>query len=100
MTGVQTCALPIFPPLDPLIEARRREAQEQGLDEVTEVEYPEMGLKLKQGCGRLIRKSDDRGAIAILEPVLGMPWEQVALAALPPGARVVKEPNHLTAIFK
>lgn len=89
-----------FPPLDPLIEARRREAQEQGHDEVTEVDYPEMGLKLKQGCGRLIRKSDDRGVIAILEPVLGMPWEQVALAALPQVARVVKEPNHLTAIFK
>lgn len=25
------------------------------------VDYPEMGLKLKQGCGRLIRTKDDRG---------------------------------------
>jgi len=63
-----------FPPRDPLIEARRREAKEQGLDTLTAVDYPEMGLRLKQGCGRLIRKRDDRGAIAILEPVLGMPW--------------------------
>jgi hypothetical protein len=28
-------------------------------------------------CGRLIRKGDDRSAIAILEPVLGMPREHV-----------------------
>ena len=89
-----------FPPLDPLIEARRREAQVQGLNEVIEVDYPEMGLKLKQGCGRLIRKSDDRGAIAILGPVLGMPWQQVALEALPPGARIVNEPGLLNDIFK
>jgi len=79
-----------FPPQDPLIEARRREVQEQGLDPVTVVDYPEMGLRLKQGCGRLIRTREDRGAIAILEPVLGMPWEQTALGALPAGAKVVR----------
>lgn len=78
-----------FPPVEPLIEARRLEVQEQGLDPIKYVDYPEMGLKLKQGCGRLIRSSDDRGVIAILEPVLGRPWEQVALEALPPGAQTV-----------
>ncbi len=78
-----------FPPREPLIEARRRQVLEQELDPVSMVDYPEMGLKLKQGCGRLIRTSDDRGAIAVLEPVLGMPWERVALGALPDGARVV-----------
>jgi len=78
-----------FPPRDPLITARRAMVSEQGLDPVTAVDYPEMGLKLKQGCGRLIRTSDDRGAIAVLEPVLDMPWEQVALGALPEGAQIV-----------
>jgi len=78
-----------FPPRDPLMEARRREAQEQGLDPITAVDYPEMGLQLKQGCGRLIRTREDRGAIAILEPVEGMPWEQFAMGALPAGARIV-----------
>jgi len=80
-----------FPPRDPLIEARRREVIGQGLDPVTMVDYPEMGLKLKQGCGRLIRTCDDRGAIAILEPVSGMPWERAAMGALPEGAQVVEE---------
>ncbi|WP_082789030.1 ATP-dependent DNA helicase [Desulfolucanica intricata] len=79
-----------FPPQDPLIEARRREVQKQGLDPVTAVDYPEMGLRLKQGCGRLIRTHNDRGAIAVLEPVLNTPWEEVALGALPAGAKIVR----------
>lgn len=87
-----------FPPQDPLIEARRREAQEQGLDPVTAVDYPEMGLRLKQGCGRLIRTRENRGAIAILKPVLGTPWEQTVLGALPAGAKVVRSLEALSTL--
>jgi len=79
-----------FPSQDPLIEARRREAEEQGLNSMTAVDYPEMGLRLKQGCGRLIRTPEDRGAIAILEPVLETPWEHTVLEALPTGANIVQ----------
>jgi len=78
-----------FPSRDPLIEARRREAKEAGADPLTEVDYPEMGLKLKQGCGRLIRTKDDRGAIVIMEPFRDKPWEQFVQGALPAGAEVV-----------
>ncbi len=77
-----------FPSLDPLIEVQRKEAQEEGLDPMMTVDYPEMGLKLKQGCGRLIRTKDDRGAVVIMEPVIGTPWEKVVMGALPPGARI------------
>jgi ATP-dependent DNA helicase DinG len=77
-----------FPSLDPLIEVRRKEAEEEGMDPLTVVDYPEMGLKLKQGCGRLIRTKDDRGAIAVLEPVTGTTWEKVAIGALPKGAKI------------
>lgn len=89
-----------FPPREPLIEARRHEAQGQGLDPLTAVDYPEMGLRLKQGCGRLIRKSEDRGVIAILEPVLGTPWEQVVRDALPAGAEVVGSLDDLASFLK
>ena len=78
-----------FPSIDPLIEIRREEAKEDGMDPLTAVDYPEMGLKLKQGCGRLIRTKDDRGAIAILEPVIGTPWEKVVMGALPKGAKII-----------
>ncbi|PKM93583.1 MAG: ATP-dependent DNA helicase [Firmicutes bacterium HGW-Firmicutes-1] len=75
-----------FPSQDPLIEQQRKVAKEEGLDPMKTVDYPEMGLKLKQGCGRLIRTKDDQGAIAIIEPVIGTPWEEVVMGALPPGA--------------
>ena len=89
-----------FPPMDPLIEARRCDAKKQGLDPMTSVDYPEMALRLKQGCGRLIRTRDDRGAIAILEPVIGMPWERVAMSALPTGAEVVERIDDLSILKK
>ncbi len=77
-----------FPSLDPFIEVQRKEACEQGLDPVTTVDYPEMGLKLKQGCGRLIRTQDDKGKIVILDSVIGTPWEKVVMGAIPSGARI------------
>lgn len=77
-----------FPSLDPLLEVQRKEAIEQGLDPITTIDYPEMGLKLKQGCGRLIRTEEDHGAIVILDPVIGAPWEKVVLGALPSGAGI------------
>lgn len=77
-----------FPSLDPIIEVQRKEASEQGLDPVTTVDFPEMGLKLKQGCGRLIRTEDDQGSIVILDSVIGKPWEKVVMGALPSEARI------------
>ena len=77
-----------FPSLDPIIEVQRKEAIEQGLDPVITVDYPEMGLKLKQGCGRLIRTENDQGSIVILDSVIGAPWEKVVMGALPSKARI------------
>ncbi|ABX41918.1 ATP-dependent DNA helicase [Lachnoclostridium phytofermentans] len=76
---------------DPLIEIQRKEAREQGLDPLVIVDYPEMVLKLKQGCGRLIRTEEDNGAIVILDPVIGTPWESYVMGALPSGARIEKQ---------
>ncbi|MDD5935462.1 MAG: helicase C-terminal domain-containing protein, partial [Clostridiales bacterium] len=72
-----------FPSLDPLVEAQRNDAKEQGLDPLVAVDYPEMGLKLKQGCGRLIRREEDHGKIVILDQVRATAWENVVLGALP-----------------
>ena len=88
LTLVVVFQLP-FPKLDPLIEVQRKEAKAQGLDPVTTVDYPEMGLKLKQGCGRLIRTEDDHGIVAILDPTIGTPWESIVMGAIPTNAKVV-----------
>lgn len=77
-----------FPKLDPLIEAAKQDAISKGLDPITTVDYPEMGLKLKQGCGRLIRTSSDHGKIVIMEPIYDTPWESFALGALPDKAKI------------
>lgn len=87
LTMVVIWQLP-FPEIDPLIEVQRKEVKAQGLDPVTNVDYPEMGLKLKQGCGRLVRTSSDKGTIVILAPVKDTGWEKIVMDALPEGAPV------------
>lgn len=90
LTMVVIWKLP-FPEIDPLIEVQRKEVKAQGLDPVTNVDYPEMGLKLKQGCGRLVRTRTDKGTIVVLAPVKGTAWEKVVMDALPEGAPVTVE---------
>lgn len=72
-----------FPTLDPLIEVQRQDAKKLGLDSMITVDYPEMGLKLKQGCGRLVRSKEDNGKIVILASVMDTPWEKTVIGALP-----------------
>lgn len=76
-----------FPALDPLIEMQRLEAKKNGLDEVLTVDYPAMGLKLKQGCGRLIRSRNDKGKIIIMDSVYGEAYEKFVISALPTSIR-------------
>jgi ATP-dependent DNA helicase DinG len=77
-----------FPALDPILEVQRKEARAQGFDSFTTVDCPEMGLRLKQGCGRLIRTQKDHGTIVILDDVKGAPWEKIVMGALPSGAGI------------
>jgi ATP-dependent DNA helicase DinG len=86
-------ALPFAPPDDPVLQARIREAdaQRQGLGFIG-IQVPQMTLRLKQGLGRLIRTTTDRGVVAILDPRLMLPTEDPSgkryaaqvRAALPP----------------
>lgn len=51
-----------FPPNDPVFNAKRNDRK----DPYWEVDVPYMLLRLRQGIGRLIRTSSDRGTITIL----------------------------------
>lgn len=51
-----------YPPDDPLFEAKRRFAE----DPYRDIDLPYMLLRLRQGIGRLIRTSEDRGEILLL----------------------------------
>ncbi|MDO4411837.1 ATP-dependent DNA helicase [Cutibacterium sp.] len=71
-----TCRLVIidripFPrPDDPLMAARSEAVQDAGGNGFMTVSAGHAALLLAQGAGRLIRRSDDRGVVAVLDPRL------------------------------
>ena len=77
-----------FPALDPLVVLQRNEVKRKGLDEKSTIDYPAMGLRLKQGCGRLIRSNEDRGKIVIMDSVFNEPYEKFVISALPKEANI------------
>ncbi|WP_313409057.1 helicase C-terminal domain-containing protein, partial [Aeromicrobium sp.] len=71
-----TCTLVIidripFPrPDDPLMSARQRLVEKRGGNGFMQVAAQHAALLLAQGAGRLIRRSTDRGVVAVLDPRL------------------------------
>ena len=59
--------MPFPTPGDPLHGARMRAIEAEGRSSFAEYMAPLMTLALKQGFGRLIRRSDDCGVVAILD---------------------------------
>jgi ATP-dependent DNA helicase DinG len=59
--------LPFPRPDEPLLQARRERARG---DAFRVVDLPRASTLLAQGAGRLIRRSDDRGVVAVLDPRL------------------------------
>jgi ATP-dependent DNA helicase DinG len=59
--------LPFQSPGDPLIEAKIDTIKKNGGSPFTEYQLPSAVLLLKQGLGRLIRSSSDKGVMAVLD---------------------------------
>jgi ATP-dependent DNA helicase DinG len=59
--------LPFASPQEPLFAARIERLRAQGHDAFYAFQVPQAALALKQGFGRLIRTSTDRGIVAILD---------------------------------
>ncbi len=78
--------LPFPVPTDPVYAARA----EQVRDPFSQLALPQAALRLKQGFGRLIRRSTDRGAVVILDNrILGRDYGKAFLQVLPPASRFV-----------
>jgi len=78
--------LPFPVPTDPVFAARA----EQVRDPFLQLALPQAALRLKQGFGRLIRRSTDRGAVVILDNrILGRDYGKTFLEVLPPASRYV-----------
>jgi ATP-dependent DNA helicase DinG len=59
--------LPFAVPTDPIVEARCELIEKRGGNTFSDYTVPMMTLVLQQGFGRLIRHSQDRGVVAILD---------------------------------
>jgi len=91
--------LPFAVPTDPLVAARQRFLEEQGGSSFHEYSVPQAIIALKQGLGRLIRSTTDKGVLAVLDPRLRTKsYGRLFLKSLPP-CRVTSRISDLASIF-
>jgi ATP-dependent DNA helicase DinG len=77
--------LPFAVPSDPVVAARQRAIDDAGGSSFYEYSVPQATIALKQGLGRLIRSSTDRGVLAVLDPRLRTKgYGKLFLESLPP----------------
>jgi ATP-dependent DNA helicase DinG len=76
--------LPFAVPTDPIVAARQKFIDENGGGSFFEYSIPQAIISLKQGIGRLIRSTTDKGVLAILDPRLKTKqYGRVFLESLP-----------------
>jgi len=100
-----TCQLVIidrvpFPrPDDPLMSARQRLVEKRGGNGFMTVAASHAALLLAQGSGRLIRRSTDKGVVAILDPrIVTARYGSFLAASLPPMWRTTDRDTVLAAL--
>jgi ATP-dependent DNA helicase DinG len=59
--------LPFPVPTDPVVEGRRERAKRLGRDDFESVFLVDAVLRLKQGVGRLLRSTEDRGVVLLFD---------------------------------
>jgi ATP-dependent DNA helicase DinG len=80
--------LPFASPGDPVLAARIEALRRGGGNPFAEHQLPQAVIALKQGAGRLIRGSSDRGVLVVCDPrLLRKSYGHTFLASLPPMAR-------------
>jgi ATP-dependent DNA helicase DinG len=92
--------LPFAVPSDPVVAARQRFIEEQGGSSFYEYSVPQAIISLKQGLGRLIRSTTDRGVLAVLDPRLNTKmYGRTFLKSLPP-CRITSDIEDLGLVFE
>ena len=92
--------LPFAVPTDPVVAARQRHIEEMGGSSFYEYSVPQAVISLKQGLGRLIRSTSDRGVLAVLDPRLRTKvYGQQFLKSLPP-CRITSRIDELYSVFE
>jgi ATP-dependent DNA helicase DinG len=82
--------LPFRVPTEPIEQARVEAITARGGNAFAEHTVPQAVIKLKQGFGRLIRSTSDRGAVVLLDSrVVRKHYGRVFLDSLPPARRLI-----------
>jgi ATP-dependent DNA helicase DinG len=90
LRGLVIAKLPFRVPTEPVTAAQCEAIQARGGDAFAEYMLPHASLRLKQGFGRLIRTSTDRGVVVIADPrIVTKRYGRGLLDALPPAPRVI-----------
>lgn len=95
--------LPFAPPGDPVVEARIKAIRDRGGDPFAEYQVPEAVLSLRQGVGRLLRRGDDYGVVALLDHrVMTRSYGALFRKSLPPmrWTRAIGEVERLFRRFR
>ena len=91
--------LPFAVPTDPLVAARQRYIEDSGGSSFYQYSVPQAIIALKQGLGRLIRSTTDRGVLAVLDPRLRTKgYGRTFLQSLP-ACRVTSQIDDLAGIL-
>ncbi len=92
--------LPFEVPGDPVIMARINHIKAEGGNPFFEFQVPRAILTLRQGVGRLLRSSEDRGVVAILDVRLfSKGYGRRFLKSLPP-APLTRDLDEVAAFFR
>ncbi|HYX41671.1 MAG TPA: helicase C-terminal domain-containing protein, partial [Pyrinomonadaceae bacterium] len=91
--------LPFAVPTDPVVAARQRFIEDAGGSSFYEYSVPQAIITLKQGLGRLIRSTTDRGVLSVLDPRLRtQAYGRMFLNSLPP-CRVTNDLKDVARMF-
>jgi ATP-dependent DNA helicase DinG len=91
--------LPFDPPAEPVTQARIERIADQGENPFYHYQIPSAIIALKQGLGRLIRSTEDRGVLSILDSrILTKEYGKLFLQSLPP-APVVQKREEIRRVF-
>lgn len=88
--------LPFAVPSDPVYAARSQDIKKHGGNPFVQLSIPDAVIKFRQGFGRLVRRSTDKGAVVVLDRrIVTKPYGQIFMNSIP---EVKREYTHLEDI--
>ena len=87
---VVVCRLPFRVPTDPVQRARSEAVEQGGGNSFYEFSLPQAVMRLKQGFGRLMRRSEDYGVVVVTDPrIVYKSYGRIFWNSLPPADPLV-----------